>query len=326
MANKQTGSVAAAPKNAERLPAKKDSIGVRIKKSVTKYNWLYLFLIPTVLFYILFCYVPMGGIVIAFKKYTGALSVWESRWVGLKWFKSFFGSFYAGEIIGNTLRISFYSLATFPIPIILALMLNEIQHPTYKKLCQTIMYAPHFISVVVLVSMINLFFHPSYGFVNNWIEVLGGNRVDFLTSPSIFPHLYVWSGVWQGMGWGCIVYVAALSAVDPSLHEAATLDGASRLQRILHINIPTILPTIIIMLILNTGSIMSVGGDKVLLMLNDLNREKAEVISTFVYNRGLVSGDYSYAAAVDMFTNIVNMALLLTVNWISGKVSETSLF
>lgn len=326
MAKKQTASVAVAPQTAERLPANKNSFGVRLKKSFIKYNWLYVFLIPTVLFYILFCYVPMGGIIIAFKKYTGALSIWESKWVGLKWFKSFFGSYYAAEIIGNTLRISFYSLATFPIPIILALMLNEIQHPTYKKICQTVMYAPHFISVVVMVSMINLFFHPSYGFINNWIAALGGERVEFLTNPEIFPHLYVWSGVWQGMGWGCIVYVAALSAVDPALHEAATLDGASRLQRILHINIPTILPTIIIMLILNTGSIMSVGGDKVLLMLNDLNREKAEVISTFVYNRGLVSGDYSYAAAVDMFTNIVNMTLLLTVNWISGKVSETSLF
>ena len=326
MSKKQTGSVAVAPQNAERLPAKNNSFGVRLKKSFIKYNWLYLFLVPTILFYILFCYVPMGGIVIAFKKYNGVLSIWESKWVGLKWFKSFFGSYYAAEVIGNTLRVSFYSLATFPIPIILALMLNEIQHPGYKKFCQTVMYAPHFISVVVMVSMINLFFHPSYGFVNNWIEALGGTRVEFLTKPSIFAHLYVWSGVWQGMGWGCIVYVAALSAVDPSLHEAATLDGASRMQRIIHINIPTILPTIIIMLILNTGSIMSVGGDKVLLMLNDLNREKAEVISTFVYNRGLVSGDYSYAAAVDMFTNVVNMTLLLTVNWISGKVSETSLF
>ena len=323
---KKIDSVAVAPQNAERLPAQNKSFGVRLKKSFIKYNWLYLFLIPTVLFYILFAYVPMGGIVIAFKKYTGALSVWESRWVGLKWFKSFFKSHYAWLVIRNTLRLSFYSLATFPIPVILALMLNEIQTPGYKKLCQTIMYAPHFISVVVMVSMINLFFHPSYGFVNNWIEALGGERIAFLTDPKIFPHLYTWSGVWQGMGWGCIVYVAALSAVDPALHEAATLDGASRLQRIIHINIPTILPTIIIMLILRTGAIMSVGGDKVLLMLNDLNGETAEVISTLVYTRGLVSADYSYAAAVDMFTNVVNMALLLTVNWISGKVSETSLF
>ena len=311
----------------ERLPDQKGGImNLPIMKHIRRDWGLYLFVLPTIIWFIVFKYFPMPGIYMAFTRYKGIGSIFSAKFVGLKWFESFFGSAYAAQTLKNTLRLSFYSLCMFPLPIIFALIVNEIRHEKFKKVTQTIVYAPHFISVVVMVSMINLFFHPSYGFVNNWIEALGGTRVEFLTKGSIFPHLYVWSGVWQGMGWGCIVYVAALSAVDPSLHEAATLDGASRMQRILHINIPTILPTIIIMLILNTGSIMSVGGDKVLLMLNDLNREKAEVISTFVYNRGLVSGDYSYAAAVDMFTNVVNMALLLTVNWISGKVSETSLF
>ena len=326
MQNKQTASAAVAAKNAERLPAAKQSFGVRLKKSIIKYNWLYVFLIPTVLFYILFAYAPMGGIVIAFKKYSGALSVWESKWVGLKWFKSFFKSYYAGQIIWNTLRLSFYSLATFPIPIILALMLNEIQNANYKKVCQTIMYAPHFISVVVMVSMINLFFHPSYGFVNNWIEALGGERVQFLTDSKIFPHLYTWSGVWQGMGWGCIVYVAALSAVDPALHEAAVLDGASRLQRIIHINIPTILPTIIIMLILRTGTLLSTGFEKVYLLQNSLNINAATTISTYVYEMGLLQQQYSASTAINLFQNLIEIVLILIVNQISKKVTETSLW
>ena len=188
------------------------------------------------------------------------------------------------------------------------------------------MYAPHFISTVVLVSMMNLFFSPSNGFVNHIIEMLGGVPFDFMSSESAFPHMYVWSGVWQNLGWDCIIYVAALAGVDPSLHEAAEIDGATRLQRIIHINIPTILPTIVITLILKVGHIMSVGADKVLLMKNDLNADTAQIISTYVYERGLLSGDYSYAAAVGLFVNVVNLIMLLTVNKVSKKVTETSLF
>ena len=188
------------------------------------------------------------------------------------------------------------------------------------------MYAPHFISTVVLVGMMQLFFNPNYGFVNTVIEFFGGEARNFMTEDESFRHLYVWSDVWQNMGWNCIIYVAALSGVDPQLHEAAKLDGASRLQRILHINLPSIMPTIIIMLIMRVGHIMSIGADKVLLMKNDLNSATAETINTFVYSRGLVSGDFSYGTAVGLFTNVVNFIMLLIVNKISSKVSDTSLF
>lgn len=296
-----------------------------LKQHFKTYAWLYIFLIPTLLWFLIFCYAPMGGIIIAFKRYTGALSIWESKWVGLKWFKSFFNSFYATTIIKNTLVLSFYTLLTFPLPIIFALMINEVTNKRYKQVVQTVMYAPHFISTVVLVSMLNIFFSDS-GLVNTLLNALGIETVNFLTSPESFPHMYVWSYVWQNLGWNCIIYVAALSSVDPALHEAAILDGATRFQRIWHINIPTILPTIVITLIMRVGYIMASNTDKVLLMLNDLNADTAEVIGTFVYDRGLLSGDYSYATAVGLFTNIVNLILLLTVNKISEKVTDTSLF
>ena len=228
--------------------------------------------------------------------------------------------------MSNTILLSLYSMLTFPLPIIMALIINEVRNEKYKKFAQTIMYAPHFISMVVLVSMLTLFFNPNYGFVNTIIKALGGEARNFMAESGSFRSLYVWSGVWQNLGWSCIIYVAALSGVDPALHEAATLDGASRLQRILHVNLPAIMPTIIIMLIMRVGHIMGVGADKVLLMKNDLNSSTAEVIGTFVYQRGLIGGEFSYATAVGLFTNIINLILLLTVNKISAKVSETSLF
>lgn len=294
--------------------------------SFRRYYWLYIFIIPMMIYYIIFHYAPMGGVIIAFKRYTGAKTIWESKWVGLKWFKSYFSTRYARITITNTLALSIYSLVTFPIPIILALMFNELRNAKYKKVTQTIMYAPHFISTVVLVGMMQLFFNPNYGFVNTVIEFFGGEARNFMTEDESFRHLYVWSDVWQNMGWNCIIYVAALSGVDPQLHEAAKLDGASRLQRILHINLPSIMPTIIIMLIMRVGHIMSIGADKVLLMKNDLNSATAETINTFVYSRGLVSGDFSYGTAVGLFTNVVNFIMLLIVNKISSKVSDTSLF
>lgn len=317
------------PKNAsgQRLPqTQKQTMKDRLINSFKRNYWLYLFIIPALIYYIIFHYAPMGGVIIAFKRYTGAVSIWESKWVGLKWFKSFFSSFYAKRTITNTLAISLYTLLTFPLPIIMALIFDEVRNKHYKSFAQTIMYAPHFISTVVLVSMLSLFFNPTYGFVNTIIEYFGGEARDFMTDSTVFRHMYVWSGVWQTVGWSCIIYVSALSAVDPSLHEAASLDGASRLQRIWHIKLPTIAPTIIIMLIMRMGHIMTVGVDKVLLMKNDLNSATAETIGTFVYSRGLISGDLSYAAAVGLFENVINFTLLIIVNKISRKVSETSLF
>ena len=298
----------------------------KMKASVKRNYWLYLFLFPTLLWYVIFHYVPIGGIYIAFTRYTGVTTIFESKWVGLKWFKSFFKSHYAMTAIKNTLALSLYNLATFPIPVIIALALNEVRNQKFKKFSQTIMYAPHFISTVVLVSMLSLFFNPNYGFINTIIEMMGGEARNFMQESGAFRHLYVWSGVWQDFGWNCIIYVAALSSVDPGLHEAATIDGASRIQRILHINIPSIMPTIIITLILKLGHIMSASTDKVLLMLNELNSSTAEVIGTLVYDRGLLSGDFSYATAIGLFTNVVNFVLLLIVNHASKKVSETSLF
>lgn len=299
--------------------------GQKLIQHFKSYFWLYIFMVPTLIWYAVFCYAPMGGIVIAFKRYTGAASIWDSRWVGLRWFKSFFNSFYAETTIRNTLTLSLYNLLTFPLPVIFALMINEINNAKFKKTVQTIMYAPHFISTVVLVSMLNIFFADT-GLVNKLLEALGIGSVNFLTSATAYPHLYTWSFVWQNLGWNCIIYVAALSSVDPALHEAATLDGASRLQRIWHINLPTIMPTVIITLIMRVGGIMSSNTDKSLLMMNDLNADAAEVIGTFVYSRGLLDANYGYATAVGLFTNLVNLALLLIVNQISKKVSETSLF
>lgn len=298
----------------------------KLVKSIKRYYWLYIFLIPTLLYYLIWHYIPMGGIVVAFQRYTGAKSILESEWVGLKWFESFFSSHFASTTIRNTLALSLLSMATFPIPIVLALILNEIRNERYKRFAQTVMYAPHFISMVVLVSMLNIFFDPNFGFVNKIIEMLGGEARNFIGESESFRPLYIWSGVWQSTGWNCIIYVSALSGVDPALHEAATLDGASRLQRILHVNLPTIAPTIIIMLIMRVGNVMSVGADKALLMMNSLNSSTAEIIGTYVYSRGLLGGDFSYATAVGLFTNVINLIMLLTVNKISAKVSETSLF
>lgn len=315
------------PASGERLqPYRKRTLGQKMAANFKRYFWLYIFVLPMLAWYILFHYAPMGGIVIAFKRYTGVKSIWESKWVGLKWFIKFFESPYLWRLLRNTLTITLYELATFPLPIMLALFFNEIRSAKYKKLAQTIMYAPHFISIVVLVSMMQLFFSPQYGFVNHIIKSLGGEPYSFMIEETAFPHMYVWSGVWQSMGWNCIIYVAALSGVDPGLHEAAKIDGATRIQRIFHINLPTILPTIVITFIMKAGHIMSVGADKVLLMQNDLNLATSDVIATYVYSQGLVSGDYGYATAVGLFTNVVNLVMLLIVNKISSKLSETSLF
>lgn len=320
-------SKAPAPAPGERLtPYRKKTFSQRLVKCFKRYYWLYIVILPMLVWYLIFHYVPMGGIVVAFKRYNGVKSIWESSWVGFKWFEEFFTSPYAFTVIKNTLVLSLYSLSTFPLAIILALFFNEIRNARFKKVAQTVMYAPHFISTVVLVSMLQLFFSPQYGFINTIIKALGGTPYSFMIEAEAFPHMYVWSGVWQNLGWNCIIYVAALAGVDPGLHEAARIDGASRLQRILHINLPTIMPTIIITLIMSVGSIMAVGTDKVLLMKNDLNISASEVIGTYVYERGLISGEFGYATAVGLFTNVVNLILLLTVNKISAKVSDTSLF
>ena len=291
-----------------------------------KHRQYYLLILPAIIYVVIFNYIPMYGIQIAFKNYKMSLGILASRWVGFKHFESFFGSYYFWTLMKNTIVLSLYGLfVAFPIPIILSLILNELRG-RYKKVVQTILYAPHFISTVVLIGMVNIMFSPSVGVVNTIIEMLGGERIYFMGEPQYFRHLYVWSGIWQGLGWNAIVYLAALAGVDPELHDAAEVDGASRLQRIRHINLPCITPTIIIMLILRIGSIVSVGYEKAFLLQTELNLDVSELISTYVYKRGIVNTNYSFSTAVGLFNNIINVTLLLIANKISSKVSETSLF
>ena len=298
----------------------------RLWNDIRQAKTYYLMMLPALIYVLIFCYQPMYGLQIAFKDYKGVYGIVGSPWVGLTHFISFFKGYYFWRLMKNTLILSLYSmLVSFPFPILLALLLNEVT-PKIRKVSQTILYAPHFISTVVLVGMINVMFSPSIGIVNHLIEALGGERIYFLAQPSTFRHIYVWSGAWQETGWGAVIYIAALAGVSPELHEAATIDGASRLQRMIHINLPSILPTIMILLIMRIGSLVNVGYEKVYLLQNSLNQEVSEVISTYVYKRGILNTSYSFSSAVGLFNNIINVALLLLANAFSRKATDTSLF
>lgn len=297
-----------------------------LKKRILDHWQLYLLLLPVVIYFILFYYWPMAGLQIAFRDYRVSKGIWGSAWVGLKYFLKFFNHPQCWKIIRNTLVLSLYTLATFPLPIIMALLLNELRNRKFKKTVQMITYAPHFISTVVICSMITLFMNQSTGLFNNIIEVLGGKRIDFLGTIKYFSHIYAWSGVWQDLGWGTIIYLATLSSVSPELYEAGYIDGANRLQIIWHVNIPSILPTIVIMLIMNCGRILSVGFEKVYLLQNSLNLDASQVISTYTYELGLRGGQYSYSTAVGLFNTIVNVVMLVIVNVISKRISDVSLW
>lgn len=303
------------------------SLGGQLIKDVKKDWELYLFLFPTLVFFIVMKYGPMYGVQIAFRNFNGALGITGSKWVGVSHFKSFFGSYYFPLLIRNTVFISLYSLiAGFPMPIILALMLNEVKNSKFKRTVQTVTYAPHFISTVVLVGMLITFLSPSTGIINHLRVALKFETRNYISEPALFRHIYVWSGVWQNTGWSSIIYLAALSSIDPQLHEAATIDGASRWQRIWNINIPGILPTIVILFILSSGSIMNVGFEKAFLMQNPTNMETSDIISTYVYRRGLISAEYSFSAAVGLFNSVINFTLLILVNKLSKKLGETSIW
>ena len=293
---------------------------------VWKHRDYYLMLLPAVIYVIIFCYTPMYGLQIAFKDYRMSLGFSGSRWVGFRHFIDFFNGYSFKSLLKNTLLLSLYQLVVgFPIPVILALIINELKGK-YKRIVQTVLYAPHFISTVVLVGMITIMFSVSSGVVNTILSELGFEKIYFMGAPQYFKHLYVWSGVWQSMGWNAIIYLAALSGVDPGLHEAASIDGATRMQKIIHINIPSILPTIMITLILQIGKLLSVGYEKVYLLQTDLNIEASEVISTYVYKRGIVNTNYSFSTAVGLFNNVINVTLLILANQISKKVTKSSLF
>lgn len=290
-------------------------------------NWqLYLFLLPTISYFLIFHYVPMYGAQIAFKYYNAAAGFWGSPWAGFDHFTRFFNSFYFWRLLKNTLILNAYLLLLFPLPIILALSINEIKNGPFKKWAQTLTYAPHFISVVVVVGMLVAFLDPRTGLINHFIVALGGNPINFIQEAGWFRHIFVWSHQWQHLGWGSIIYLAALAGVNPELHDVAKVDGASIFQRIIYINIPTILPTIIILLILEFGNFMTIGFEKVLLLQNELNSSTSDVIQTFVYSAGLLKGQYSYAAAIDLFNSIINILLIVTMNWVARKTTESSLW
>ena len=295
-----------------------------------KRDWrLYVFLLIPVAYILIFAYYPMLGIQIAFKKYSAVGGIWGSKWVGLANFQKFFKSYQFQRVLANTLRLSLYSLVFgFPVPILFALLANTVNSARYKKITQTIVNLPHFISVVVLVSMVNPVFGSRTGLYGLIGQALTGSYPpDLFADANSFQHLYIWSGVWQNFGWNAIIYIAALTSVSPDLHEAAQIDGASRLQRVIHIDFPSILPTIVIMLILRVGQIMNIGFEKTFLMQNSLNLARSEVISTYVYKQGLTGKtDFSYSTAINLFNSVINMVLITSVNWISRKVGETSLW
>ena len=277
-----------------------------------KENWvLYLFLLPALVYFAVFSYAPLYGIQIAFKDFVPSKGIWGSKWAGFKYFKMFLEAPRFWYYVKNTLILSVYSLiAGFPVPILLAFIFNDIRRPGLKKIAQTLSYMPHFISIVVLVGMMSSFFSPQSGFVNTAIGFLGGKPIYFMGSKKWFRHMYVWSGVWQSAGWGSIIYLAALTGVNPELHESAMIDGANKVQRIWNIDLPAIMPTMSILLIMNFGRIMSIGFDKVYLMQNDLNVGVSEVISTYTYKVGLIQQNYSYSTAIGLFNNVINF-----LNW-----------
>jgi len=314
----------------EKITMKKERFKQRQKNNLQLWtkNWeLYLLFLPVMAYFIIFHYIPMYGVQIAFKDFIANKGILGSPWVGFEHFERFFDSFYFWRIISNTLGIGIYELIVgFPIPIVLALMIHELRTGKFRRFVQTVTYMPHFLSTIVMVGIIMMFLSPTSGLVNVVITLFGGEPISFMTEPGWFKSIYVWSGVWQTMGWSSIIYIAALAGIDPQLHEAARVDGASRLRRMWHINIPGIAPTIIVLLILNIGSILGVGFEKVFLMQNNLNMESSDVISTNVYRSGILGAQYSYSAAVGLFNSIVNFIILILVNRIARKVSSSSLW
>lgn len=293
-------------------------------------NWqLYLMLVLPVAYVVVFQYVPMYGAQIAFRNFSPALGIEGSPWVGLEHFTRFLGSYQFWPLLRNTIVLHTYELlVTFPLPIVLALALNYVRLRWFKRSVQLITYAPHFISTVVIVGMLFMLLDPRIGLLNNLLTLVGIEPIDFMGEPALFRHVYVWSSAWQTMGFSAIIYLAALSSVDPELHEAAVVDGATKLQRMRYIDLPTIMPIAVILLILNIGTILSVGFEKVLLMQNDLNLDTAEVIDTYVYKIGLAAEipQFSYAAAIGLFRSVVGLVLLVLANWVARRLARSSLW
>ena len=302
-------------------------MGKRVQK-VLKRDWQLLVLCALpVLYFIVFHYIPMYGVQIAFKDFKATDGIWGSAWVGFKHFKRFFASSQFVSLIKNTLGLSLLQiLLGFPVPIILAIMLNQVKNQRFRKFAQSILYCPHFISIVVLAGMLYIFLSPRNGIVNTIIKMLGGEAIFFLGEAKYFKLTFVISGIWQNAGWSAIIYIAALAGISPDLYEAAQVDGANKWQRIRHIDIPGIMPTIIMMLIMEIGKVMSLGFQKAYLLQNAQNLSASEIISTYIYKVGMLDAQYSYSAAVNLYNNVINIILLVTFNKLAKKLTDNSLW
>jgi putative aldouronate transport system permease protein len=302
---------------------------IKLFRNMAKVWQLYLLMALPFAYIIIFKYVPMYGAQIAFRNFSAVKGIWGSAWVGLDHFERFFTSYDFWNIMWNTIALSFYQLAAgFPFPILLALSLNYVMHERFKKAVQMVTYAPHFISVVVMVGIIFQVLDPRIGIVNEVLKWFGAEPVNWIGEASYFRSIYVWSGVWQNVGFGCIIYLAALSAIDPALHEAAVVDGASKIRRMWHIDLPGILPIAVILLILDVGRMLEIGFEKAYLMQNPLNLRTSEIVDTYVYKVGLASNvvNFSYSSAIGLFKNVINLILLISVNRFSKKIGQTSLW
>ena len=312
---------------------KNNSFGRRLIQDFGRNHTLYLMILPVVVYYVIFSYLPMSGVLMAFKDYRSVLgqsflqNLIQSEWVGFKNFQQFFSSINFWKVLRNTINISLQSIIVgFPAPIILALLLNELRSVKYKKVLQTVTYLPHFISLVVVCGMIRAFTADN-GIVTWFVSLITGQEPqNMLLQSKYFVPILVWSDVWQGVGWGSIIYMSALAGVSEELYEAASIDGAGRLKLVWHVTLPSILPTIAIMLILRLGSVLSVGYEKILLLYNDLTKDVGEIISTYVYQKGLIDRDYSYSTSINLFQSVVNIIFLVTANKITGRLTETSLW
>ncbi len=304
----------------------RESFSIRVKKDWKRNRSLYLMVLPVILFYILFHYKPMYGAIIAFQDYNPRQGVTGSEWVGFDQFIRFFTSPYFGRLVKNTLLLSVYGIIFgFPAPIILALLLNELRARRFKKTVQTITYLPHFISLVVVTGIIKDF-TQSTGLINDIIVMFGGERSSLIQNPALYRTIYIVSDIWQGIGWGSIIYLSALSGVDQQLYEAASIDGAGRWKQLLHVTLPGIAPTIVIMLIMRMGQLLGTGYEKTILLYNEATYETADVIASYIYRVGILERNWSYSTAIGLFNSVINLALLIATNKISRRVSETSLW
>jgi len=299
----------------------------KFAKQLVSDKYLILMVLPAVAYFIIFHYLPMYGVLMAFKNFSPSRGIWNSPWVGLKWFEQFFDSIYAFRLIKNVLLLNLYNLLwSFPIPIVFALMLNEIRKNAFKRVVQTVSYMPHFISVVVIVGMAITFLSPNDGIVNTALEKLGFAKINFLSEPGWFRTIYIGTDVWASFGYNSILYLAALAGIDSQMYEAARIDGASRWKQLVHVTLPGIAPTIIILLLLQLGRMMSIGFEKIILLYTPSTYEVSDVISSYVYRIGLVGGDFSFAAAVDLMNATINFVLIVVFNWLSRRLTETSLW